>query len=229
MIYGRRILWSAEVRCCAVSIQRTLAKSKQFRQKCAQGAFLARHAVLRPILRRLGHGNRRWLDDSSLDESWDERSRLMARSIQPGSRVVDVGAGAQALRSALPTGCTYVPIDIVQRTPDTIVCDLNRDDLPRLAADYLIASGVLEYITDVDRLIAWMTSVAPRIVLSYETADGETRYHRRKSGWVNDYTEREVCELVRRHDLAVAESAAWRRQTIYWLQRARPPAARGRG
>jgi hypothetical protein len=59
----------------------------------------------------------------------------MARGIRPGSRVVDVGAGAQALRSALPPHCTYVPIDIVQRTPDTVVCDLNREDPPTLFAD----------------------------------------------------------------------------------------------
>jgi hypothetical protein len=204
-----------------VSAQRILAETRQFRQKCAEGSYLARHAVLRLIQRRTGYSNKRWLDDSSLDESWDERPRLMARGIGPGNRVVDLGAGAQALRSDLPAGCTYVPVDVVRRTPDTIVCDLNRGDLPRLTADYLIASGVIEYITDVDRLIKWMTSVAPNVVISYEAADGQTRYHRRRSGWVNDYTNSEVRELLCRNGLAIVESASWRRQTIYWLERTR--------
>jgi len=141
----------------------------------------------------------------------------MARSIPAASRVVDVGAGAQALRSALPPDCIYVPIDVVSRTPDTIVCDLNRDQPPALSADYLVASGLLEYITDVPRLVSWMASTAPHIILSYEGADGQSRYYRRKSGWVNDYTNSEVRELLRRHGLSVMESATWRQQTIYWL------------
>jgi hypothetical protein len=204
-----------------VLTQRIATETRQFRQKCAEGSYLARHAVLRLIQRRIGYSNKRWLDDSSLDESWDERSRLMARSIGPGSRVVDLGAGAQALRSGLPAGCTYVPIDVVQRTSDTIVCDLNRDDLPQLAADCLVASGVIEYITDVDRILKWMTSVAPSVVISYEAADGQTRYYRRRSGWVNDYTNSEVRELLHRNGLAIVDSATWRRQTIYWLERTR--------
>jgi hypothetical protein len=161
----------------------------------------------------------RWLDDKSLDESWDERSILMAGDIRAGSRVVDVGAGAQALRSVLPPDCTYVPVDIVQRTPDTITCDLNREEPPMLSAYYLVASGVVEYINDAGRLVRWMASVAPNVVLSYEAADGESRSYRRRSGWVNDYTEGGIRELLSCNGLMVVDSATWRRQTIYWLSR----------
>jgi hypothetical protein len=170
--------------------------------------------------RQTRRGNARWLDDKALDDSWNERTKLMARGILSGSRVVDVGAGAQALRSVLPPGCDYVPVDVVQRTPDTIACDLNREEPPMLSADYLVASGVIEYINDAASLIKWMASVAPKIVLSYEAADGESRSYRRNAGWVNDYTENELRELLRHEGLNVTDSATWRRQTIYWLARA---------
>lgn len=200
-----------------MSIRISRARPQQIRDWCAELRYLARASAVPPVGHRTRRSNDRWLDGQALDESWDERSRLMARSIPAASRVVDVGAGAQALRSALPPDCIYVPIDVVSRTPDTIVCDLNRDQPPALSADYLVASGLLEYITDVPRLVSWMASTAPHIILSYEGADGQSRYYRRKSGWVNDYTNSEVRELLRRHGLSVMESATWRQQTIYWL------------
>jgi methyltransferase family protein len=202
-----------------MSISKATTRPQQIREWCAELRYLAWASAVAPVRHRTRRSNDRWFDGQALDESWDERSRLMARSIPAARRVVDVGAGAQALRSALPPDCIYVPIDVVSRTPDTIVCDLNHDQPPALSADYLVASGLLEYITDVPRLVSWMASVAPQIVLSYEGADGQSRYYRRRSGWVNDYTDSEVRELLGRHGLSVVESAAWRLQTIYWLAR----------
>jgi hypothetical protein len=186
---------------------------------CAELRYLAWDNAAAHFSHRTRRSNDRWLDGQALDETWDERSRLMARSIAAASRVVDVGAGAQALRSALPPDCIYVPIDLVPRTPDTIVCDLNHEQPPALSADYLVASGLVEYITDVPRLVSWMAGVAAHVILSYEGADGQSRSHRRRVGWVNDYTDGELRELLDRHGLTVAESAAWRQQTIYWLAR----------
>jgi hypothetical protein len=202
-----------------MSMRKVTSRPHQIRERRVGLRYFAWASAITSVRHRTSRSNDRWLDGQALDESWDERSRLMARSIPADSRVVDVGAGAQALRSALPPDCIYVPIDVVSRTPDTIVCDLNHDQPPALSADYLVASGLLEYITDVPRLVSWMASVAPQIILSYEGADGQSRYYRRKSGWVNDYTDSEVRELLRRHGLSVVESTAWRQQTIYWLAR----------
>ena len=144
---------------------------------------------------------------------------LMVADIPPGCRVIDVGAGSQVVRSLLPDSCDYVPVDLVPRSPDTVVCDLNRDALPELTADWLVASGVVEYVFDVHRLIAWVASVAPHIVLSYETADEQTRYYRRARSWVNDYTGEQMRALLNGHGLEVVKTANWKLQTIYWLKR----------
>jgi methyltransferase family protein len=177
-------------------------------------------AAATTLLRLAGRSNGRWRRDQSLDAAWDERAKQMVADIPAGSRVIDIGAGSQAVRGLLPAGCDYVPVDLVSRSPDTVVCDLNRDALPELTADWLIASGVLEYVFDVDRVVAWMASAAPRIALSYETADDQTRYYRRARSWVNDYTGEQMHALLAGHGLEVARTAKWKLQTIYWLQRA---------
>ena len=117
----------------------------------------------------------------------------------------------------LPSGSEYVPVDMVLRSPDTIVCDLNRDKLPDLHADWVIASGVIEYVHDPARFINWMSVAAPRIVMSYEVADGETKYYRRSQTWVNDFTSKQVLAVLRQQGLIVDDIATWRRQKIYWL------------
>jgi Methyltransferase domain len=176
-------------------------------------------AVVTTLLRSAGRSNGRWRRNQSLDAAWDERAMLMVADIPAGSRVIDVGAGSQVVRGLLPEGCDYVPVDLVSRSPDTIVCDLNRDALPGLAADWLVASGVVQYVFDVDRLIGWMASVAPRIALSYETADDQTRYYRRARSWVNDYTGEQMRALLNGHGFEVTRTAKWKLQTIYWLKR----------
>ena len=180
---------------------------------------LARAAAT-TTLKWMGQSNGRWRDDQSLDAGWDTRTKLMVRDIAAGSRVVDVGAGSQAARAMLPDGCEYVPVDIVSRSPDTIVCDVNRDELPELHADWLIASGVIEYAHDTPGFISWMSGVASRIAMSYETADGETKYYRRSQSWVNDYTSEQMLALLRQQGLVVDDIATWRQQTIFWLKAA---------
>jgi hypothetical protein len=54
--------------------------------------------------------------------------------------------------------------------------------------------------------------------MSYETADGETKYYRRSQSWVNDYTSEQMLALLRDQGLVVDDIATWRQQTIYWLK-----------
>jgi len=86
-----------------------------------------------------------------------------------------------------------------------------------LHADWVIASGVIEYVHDAAGFINWMSVVAPRIVMSYEVADGETKYYRRSQTWVNDFTSKQVLAILRQQGLIVDDIATWRRQKIYWL------------
>lgn len=89
----------------------------------------------------------------------------MVLRIGPGSRVLDVGAGAQTTRRHLPANCVYIPLDLVARTPETIVCDLNKDTLPSVQVDWAVVSGVIEYVVDAPRFLAELASVSGHVVL----------------------------------------------------------------
>lgn len=95
----------------------------------------------------------RWSQEKSLFSSWDERTQLLANHILPESKVFEFGAAHLVLNEMIPKGCVYLHSDIVKRNEKTLVVDLNKN-LPELPqVDYIIFSGVLEYIFEVKNLI----------------------------------------------------------------------------
>ena len=165
---------------------------------------------------------RRWSDPSNLHPAWDARTVQMAALIPPGSRVLDVGAGAMVLRDHLPAGCAYTPLDLVARTPETIVCDLNSPTPPGLpASDVVVLSGVLEYVEDADRLLGHLYRVTTFVVASYAVARGGRmeKVRRRASGWVNDYDGDRLVSLFLHHGFHCETSERWQDQMLYRFRR----------
>lgn len=123
--------------------------------------------------------------------TWDERNDIISRNIPAGSSVIDLGSGAQTLRGKLAAGCTYQPCDVVQSSPDILLCDFNRDLYPETnrAYDYVVCSGVLEYIWKPDRFLARLPELGHKILLSYNPRmDGEAVFDRLAKNWVNHLT-----------------------------------------
>ena len=56
----------------------------------------------------------RWRDGRNLQPQWHARAAHAARHVPPGAHVLDLGAGAQALRDLLPAGCRYTPSDLLR-------------------------------------------------------------------------------------------------------------------
>lgn len=138
----------------------------------------------------------RWRDGRNLDPQWDVRAVRAARHVPPDAHVLDLGAGAQALRQLLPAGCRYIPSDLVARTPDTLVADLNRGDFPTCRCDVITALGVLEYIHRLDLLLARMRQAAPRAIVSYSAVVGGEPADRLKHGWMNSFTQPALIEII---------------------------------
>jgi hypothetical protein len=140
--------------------------------------------------------------------------------IEPGSAVIEFGAGRLVLADLLPNGCTYTPSDIVDRGRGTIVCDLNASTLPNFGThDVAVFSGVLEYVHDVPRLVAHLTKSVDVIITSYAATDRGRRRNRRAMGWVNDYTDSEFTELFEAANFRKTDTNAWNSQVIYKFQR----------
>jgi hypothetical protein len=165
-------------------------------------------------------GVQRWAQYESLHDEWDERTALMAGMIHPNTTILEFGAGKEHLRNFLPQGCIYQPSDIVARSPESIVCDLNQE-FPKLDKkwDYIVFSGVLEYIHDVQKLLKQVRAHCDTCILSYASTDClECMTTRMRSGWVNHLSKDSFEAMLQNAGFTVQEKRAWRGQDIYSLR-----------
>ena len=149
----------------------------------------------------------RWLHDESFCPAWEYRSVFAAAMCADSRSVCDIGCGMQSLRSFLPKGVRYLPADLVKRSDDTEVCDLNRKQLPTAhlsRADTVTLLGVIEYLLDP----AWVfESLSPRIekiVVSYVPVD-LLKVDRRKRGWVNDFSAGDIVKMLHAADFQLRD------------------------
>jgi len=147
----------------------------------------ARAALTEALIAAGGSDGTRWADPQQLAEGAQARAKLAAAHVKPGERVLDLGAGLMRLRTLLPEGATYRPLDLVPFAANSIVADLNRGDFPEERFDAVTALEVFEYVHDLPALLARCAKAAARLVCTYHTRSGETAEARRQKGWVNDY------------------------------------------
>ena len=118
-----------------------------------------------------------------LEAKWDDRLRMIADMIPIGTKVLDLGAGAQTLRRMLPPHCTYTAADRVARKPGTLAFDMDAGVYPTGRWDVVVMAGVLEYGPHPVATLKAVARLAPRLLLSYEHG-GSLRY-RASNGWRN--------------------------------------------
>jgi FkbM family methyltransferase len=139
----------------------------------------------------------RWAEFEAMGEGAAERARLAVPLIEPGSTVLDVGAGAMALREVLPAGCRYVPADLLPFDPATRVVDLNDGGFPEGAHDVVVLLDVVEFVHDTLGVLRAAGEVASHLVVSYRPADGQAPPARRRLGYFNDFGADEIEALLR--------------------------------
>jgi hypothetical protein len=127
--------------------------------------------------------------------TWDERNIIIARFISEGSSVLDLGAGAQTLRTHLKPGCVYQPCDVVQSSPDVLFCDFNRDIYPEPGRrfDVAVCSGLLEYVRKPRQFIPRIAALADRLLLTYNPIQPhESKIERLAKNWVNHLSQEQL-------------------------------------
>jgi len=157
----------------------------------------------------------RWSDKQNLSPGWDSRTKQLANLIEPGTSVIEFGAGRQVLKTYLPNNCAYTPSDLVDRGNGTIVCDLNSETLPEFQRyDIAVFSGVLEYINDLPRLLLYLSNYVNVILASYAVVE-TNKQDRRAEGWVNDYSSTQLIDIFEAASFHCERSEKWRSQEIY--------------
>ncbi len=161
----------------------------------------------------------RWANGQNIYYKWDERTALMAAMIPPNSSVFEFGAGKELLGTLLPQGCHYQPCDIVPGSDRTLLHDLNISFPPMDRVwDYMVFSGVLEYIRDIPSLLNNVRAHSRNCILSYGVTDGlECLITRRKSGWFNHFSEKDFEKILHKCGFTIAEKRIWEKQIIYRL------------
>jgi hypothetical protein len=162
----------------------------------------------------------RWRDLRNHERDWEERTRLIAGLVPKGSCVIEFGAGRRVLESYLERTCTYIPADLVRRSPETVVCDLNVRPLPdlcHLKPGVAVFAGVLEYTLDLSAICHWLSRWASLCIASYECASSRPRtlgriketIFRTRAGWINTYTEEEFESLFGRASFLCVQKLIW--------------------
>jgi hypothetical protein len=130
--------------------------------------------------------------------------------IAAGASVLDLGAGAQALRTALPPGCSYMPADLIGRSDACQIVDLNQGQFPGGRYDVVALLEVLEYLHDPLPVLRQCRVAAPRLVLIYTPFSGPDAQTiaRRQHGFVNDLSAGELEALLHQAGWRIAERRA---------------------
>lgn len=161
----------------------------------------------------------KWQKIEYFDEAWKNRIREMAESIDPGDRsVCDIGCGQEWLRDFLPPGIKYYPVDYTKRSDETIVCDLNKKELPPEAAmqGTIFCSGVLEYIVDYSWFLKSIGQHSKKIILSYCTREEIPDFSVRTGlAWKNHLISSEIVDIMQDCGFSLAKTSMYNKNSIF--------------
>jgi FkbM family methyltransferase len=143
----------------------------------------------------------RWTREENLVKNAHLRCGIAGERIPAGASVLDVGCGLMALALFLREGA-YTPLDVVARSRECLVRDLNRQGLPEGRWDWAAALHLLEFIHEPEALLRELASRCGNLVLSYHTAETVAPDQRRAAGFFNDYTRQGLLNAL--------DAAGWR-------------------
>jgi len=162
--------------------------------------------------------NQRWVN---FNEAYDERNKLIAQFILEDTTILDLGCGNSSLKMYLPKGCKYQGCDIVKREESTIVCDFNLNEYPPIKQyDYVVCSGLIEYINDVPSFLNKLPLYAEQFIFSYAQKISSIE-GRIEQDWVNHYTTAEFAELLVTLNYRIKFIETWKNQKIWHLDNLR--------
>lgn len=157
------------------------------------------------------YGYKNWKDyDNTIDFSygkWDYRVSTVASFINEDTKsVMDLGAGAMSLKKYIKKEVKYVPVDYTKRNKETLVCDFEEKEFPAIHVDCIVASGILEYMTDLTWFIKNMCLYSNTIIISYIPIEIMSDFAiRQHEGWKNNFTIIQLIKLFGENNFRVVD------------------------
>lgn len=111
--------------------------------------------------------------------------------------VSDYGEGKLSLKKFLNPNVKYYPVDYITRSNETILCDFNSDNFPKIKTDVSVCTATLVFIITASLLLKHLCeNTTHTIILSYVTRDVFSDVDgRRASGYVNDFTQEDIIKI----------------------------------
>ncbi len=147
------------------------------------------------------YGYKEWKAyDNIIDFSygrWDYRVKTVAELIpEEVSSVMDLGAGAMSIRQYLGEDVKYFPVDYCKRSEETVVCDMENHEFPDIKTDCIVASGIIEYMSDVKWFVDSICGACDTAVISYIPIEKMGDYFiRQHEGWKNNLMIMDLCRM----------------------------------
>ena len=140
----------------------------------------------------------------------------MAEYIPEGQDVVELGCGQMHLKKFLPKSAKYTGIDYVMRDSDTVVCDFNKERLPKLESDIYFLAGVLEYAIDPEDIITQVCSnTRRRVILSYCLLSDFPQEIRKQLNWTNSLNKSDIRRLFKKFGFRVLHTFSVQDNTVF--------------
>jgi hypothetical protein len=148
-----------------------------------------------------------WHDQEYFDPAWKNRIEQMCRHIDKNDmQVCDFGCGQAWTKQYIPNNLKYYGIDYISRNTETIVCDINKKELPdiEIMNDVIFCSGFIEYIEDTDWFFNSITPHAKKIILSYCGLKEFPKLSlRKKLAWKNHLYTTDIIENILQYGFAL--------------------------
>lgn len=102
-----------------------------------------------------------------LNPRWSGRNQHISTFIPPQSSVLDLGCGAKDLLKYI-TPTKYAGVDYYTNTYADYTVDFNGEfEIPKFEWDYIVCSGLLEYLVNVDAFFNKIKNESKFIIVTY--------------------------------------------------------------
>lgn len=169
----------------------------------------------------------RWKELAETSEApvWSARNVIIAKLIPEKAHILDIGCGNKDLKNFLPSNVSYCGLDCFgEEADDMIVLDFNTTNawavLLLKKFDYIVCSGVLEYIINPNTFLHFISQNAKYCIVSYALSENRSIVHNKPTGWVNDLTRYQLSDMFKENGLTCKIEGKYENQAIFVLESA---------